>query len=275
MRFCLILLVIVATACRKDPELWKIENLNNNEVSIFGHGGMGIFSRFPMDSYESIQEAFDIGADGTEMDIQMTKDSVLVVFHHNKLEDVTSATGAVYERNWEDIRETEFKSLTLASIKLMSLDGLFKKLKNANGKIFTFECKLNAQFDKAYFNHFANRLIKHIKDNGLMDHSFIESTDTTFIRMLYTKEPKLKLFYYTGDFSSALKVASKLPLYGLTFNMNIVTANQIKEAHQKNLRVTLFDQKSEKDNLNAIQMSPDFIQTDKLEHVLKVFEKYK
>jgi hypothetical protein len=52
-----------------------------------------------------------------------------------------------------------------------------------------------------------------------------------------------------------------------------VTAAEIEEAHRMNLHFTLFNTTTEEENLKAIGMSPDYIQTDKLEHLLKVFKK--
>ena len=46
---------------------------------------MGITSQFPINTFESINSALALGADGSEVDIQMTKDSVLVLFHNRKL----------------------------------------------------------------------------------------------------------------------------------------------------------------------------------------------
>ena len=54
---------------------------------------MGIAFKYPINSYESFEPCFRIGAEGSEMDVQMTKDSVLVLFHDAKLEDGTLCKG--------------------------------------------------------------------------------------------------------------------------------------------------------------------------------------
>jgi glycerophosphoryl diester phosphodiesterase len=268
-------LVALLATCHKDTSVWNITNLNDNKVSIFGHGGLGLGNLTPMDSYESIQKALKMGADGSEMDVQMTQDSVLVLYHAVYLEDATKAKGFIYAHNWEEISNTNYKTFTPTRYKLRDIGSVFDMLSDKNGKTFTFDCKLNDIIDPNYQQHFANALIKHIKDNDIMERSHVESTDTTFLRLLYNKEKRLKLFLYVGDFKTAAENAANLPLYGFTFNFHSITAEQIKKAHQMNLRVALFDLKSKSDNLKAIQMSPDYIQTDRLEHALKIFGKYK
>ena len=83
------LLLSILFSCRKDAPLWQTDNLNNNEIGSFGHAGMGLAFRYPINSYELFEPCFRIGAKGSEMDVQMTKDSVLVLFHNTKLEDGT------------------------------------------------------------------------------------------------------------------------------------------------------------------------------------------
>ncbi len=69
-------------SCKRDVALYEIHNLNNNQISIFGHAGMGFEFEYPIDTYQSIEPVLRIGADGSEMDIQMTSDSILVLYHN-------------------------------------------------------------------------------------------------------------------------------------------------------------------------------------------------
>ncbi|MFY8185666.1 MAG: hypothetical protein ACOVLD_06325 [Bacteroidia bacterium] len=45
------LLLSILFSCRKDAPLWQTENLNNNEIGSFGHAGMGLAFRYPINSY--------------------------------------------------------------------------------------------------------------------------------------------------------------------------------------------------------------------------------
>ena len=83
---CFIFSVIIA--CHKDE--YNIVNLNGNRITALGHAGMGIGNTYPMNSYESIFKCLNLGMDGTEFDVQMTKDSVLVAYHSQDLSDETN-----------------------------------------------------------------------------------------------------------------------------------------------------------------------------------------
>jgi glycerophosphoryl diester phosphodiesterase len=264
-------------ACTKDPALWETQNLNNNQISAFGHGGMGIFFKYPMDTYESFEPCMRIGADGTEMDVQMTKDSVLVLYHHNTLKDGTLCTGLMNEKNWSEIKDCLHASPYSNSINMLTATELLDKL-DLDEATVTFDCKLHKAPDEdyhTYIKRFANALIKLTDKYSIRHKVFVESGDTNFLRILKDVDPDIKLFIYPSTFESGLTIAKNMNLYGITINNNKITRAQVKEAHNNNKFVTVWDLKSEQDNLDAIQKSIDFMQSDKLIHLLKVFGKYK
>src|SRR5215207_7222003 len=102
MRYLPILVLLVA-GCSKDPSIWKIRNLEGNRIAIFGHGGMGDKALLPMDSKSSLLECLNKGADGTEMDVRMTADGVLVLFHDEELGDMTTCSGDVRSQTLESL----------------------------------------------------------------------------------------------------------------------------------------------------------------------------
>lgn len=270
-----------SASCKKDEALWQVENLNGNKISAFGHGGMGIAFKYPIDTYESFEPCLRIGADGTEMDVQISKDSVLVLYHHQKLEDGTSCHGIVSTKNWAEMKDCLHACPYSSSVNLIPASELFDKVNNKDELIFTYDCKLYhsstlSYSDKiGYLNTYANTLIKHINKYNAIANSFIESSDTSFLRILQNKNQQLKLFYYTGNYSDGSSVSEKLKLYGLTIDHNLISKEEITAAHKNNLRITLFNMQTETHNLQAIQKSPDFMQSDKIIHLLKIFGNYK
>ena len=140
--FITIIIVLFLLSCKKDPPLFNIQNLNGDTISLFGHGGMGIGFKFPINSYESIEPCLRIGADGTEIDIQMTKDSVLVAFHNYNLNQWASCDGIINDKLWTEIDGYKFSSPYSSQIYVMSMDNLFNRINNLNTYTFTFDCKL-------------------------------------------------------------------------------------------------------------------------------------
>jgi glycerophosphoryl diester phosphodiesterase len=271
--------IFILFACKRDDALFPIENLNDNRIGIFGHGGMGNKYRFPINSYQSINEVLEVGVDGSEMDLQITKDSVLVLLHNTFLEEITKeADGLVYEKNWHELEGSKVKSLSTERVDLLRFEDLLDKLKasgkNLNSYTLTLDCKLhNGSANRdTYLRQFANSLLQAVDRFGLSETVFIESTDSTFLRQLLTRRPKLKLFIYTSQFEESLAIAKFMRLYGITMNTNLISANQVKLAHQQGQRVTLWAVENKSDNMKAIRKSPDFIQSDNPRHLQRVLK---
>ena len=50
---------------------------------------------YPINTFESIMHCINVGSDGTEIDVQITKDGVLVAYHDKELSNKTNKCGLV------------------------------------------------------------------------------------------------------------------------------------------------------------------------------------
>lgn len=269
---CFILFILFS--CKRDPALIHLDNLNGNKLSIFGHGGMGISHRLPMNSKESIGKCLEIGADGSEIDVQVTKDGIPVAFHDRDLADATGCSGQINETTWDEIKDCEYRQPLLTRPSLSRLDDLFKGIPSFREYTFTFDCKPYSNND-AYLDVYAAAITGLVRDHNLLANVLVESQDTSLLRKLRNAEPSLKLFIYPSSFEEGLKVAESMNLYGITIHHEAITKEQVSLAHSKGLFITLWGMHSEHDNLSAIQKDPDFVQPDALAHMLKIFHKYR
>ena len=201
-------------------------NLNNNEIGCFGHAGMGFYSSYSPNSWLGFESCLARGADGTEMDIHMTKDSVLIITHSSNLEESTSCSGAIKDLTWTEISDCKIKSKLFNDSKLLSLD------------------------------------------------EFIENPFVDFLQIIKDKKNDANLFLLAEDFEEGLVQVKQSNFFGLSMNTSKITAEQVEKAHSENIRVTIYGVLSEKENYAAIEKCPDYIQTDDLNYLLKVFEKY-
>jgi glycerophosphoryl diester phosphodiesterase len=265
-------------SCKRDPPLYEVHNLNGNKISAFGHGGMGIKFKFPIDCYSSISSCMEFGADGTEMDVQMTRDSILLAYHSGNLNEHTLCNGVINDKQWPEIWGCHFTSPLSADLGLSSVGDILSSLENHYDGTYTFDCKLysNNPDRAAFLDQYANAIIR-LMDAHHMDPSklFIESQDSTFLRILQHKRNDLRLFIYPSSFEEGLAIAETMGLFGITISTDKITKDQVAYAHEKGFRVTLWNAESQQDNLNAILKSPDFIQSDDIIYLLKVFGKFR
>lgn len=266
---CFIFLII---SCKKEE--FNITNLNGNRITILGHGGMGVAHTYPMNSYESILNCLNHGMDGTEIDVQMTKDSVLVAFHGYDLSDNTDLKGFVNSLNWNDIKNAHYTSTPYLDYSIISLDQLFSSIDNIQKYKFTFDCKLytynnnTSQFHETYINAVINLIEKYHIENNI----YIESQSVEFLTLFKNKESDYKFFIYPSTFESGLDIALSHGLFGITISTRDITKAQIEIAHDNNLWVAIWNTHSKSDNIEAINKNPDFIQTDNVKYLIKLLK---
>jgi len=249
---------------------FEITNLNNNTITVLGHGGMGLGSLYPMNSMESIMRCLDKGAHGTELDIQMTLDSVLVVFHHQELADKTNKEGLIHSMTWQDLKGAYYTGAPFLQFQVISLNELFGRLEDPSRFWFTLDCKLfpTTPNDSQYQKSFANAIVRLLDQFQLQEQIYIESKSVSFLSHLQSIKPSYKLFIYPSSFEAGLDIASTMGLYGITISTDNITAGQVAQAHDVGLFVALWNTNSHKKNEDAILKNPDCIQTDRLGHLL-------
>lgn len=94
------------------------------ETKIYGH--RGCMGTFPENTLLGFLQAIRQGADGIELDVQLTKDGEVVVIHDETLERTTDGTGFV-------------KDLTLQELKQYSAGVKYAHLKNYDRVIWSAE----------------------------------------------------------------------------------------------------------------------------------------
>ncbi|MFK8008095.1 MAG: glycerophosphodiester phosphodiesterase [Saprospiraceae bacterium] len=271
--FITLIVFLLFFSCGKNKvDLSQIENLNGNKITPMGHAGMGIASQFPINTFESIRSALSLGTGGVEMDIQMTKDSVLILFHDKTLEEQTDLEGMIYEKNWTEINQAIYKNPPFAEYRILSLDQLFENIEDKKEFIFSLDFKLHeSDHPENYILRHWNALIKVLDKHDMAENVFIESRRKPYLEKLQELRPDLKLFFLE-EFEKGFEYTKERNYYGMIMPTTTVTAEQIKEAHAAGLRISLFGLLTKNENLDAIEKSPDFMQTDKVKYLVKVLK---
>lgn len=105
-KFLLLLLAIVCTAnIFAQDRVSKIRNklLNRDESSVIVASHRGDWRNFPENSLEAIDNAIKMGVDIVEIDLQRTKDGVLILMHDPKIDRTTTGKGTISELTYDSI----------------------------------------------------------------------------------------------------------------------------------------------------------------------------
>jgi len=274
--FQIIILLCLIFACEKDQDIFVIDNLNGDKISVFGHRGMGVLFQYPGNSFESIEAVLNIGADGSEVDVQITQDSVLVLYHNDDLSPRTDCMGKLYDQKWAQVVNCNYDNPIYPNVKVIAADDLFSRLDNVQDYIFTFDCKLHNTTTNtaAYYRQYIYAIKTVIAKYGLWNNIFIDSDNIDFLQALKDSNVQAKLFIAGPPIANGIAIAEQMNLFGVGAGRANTTVEDVQLAHAKGLHVALWDAKTTEGNIDAMFKNPDYIQTDKPIHLLKVFEQY-
>lgn len=72
-------------------------------TQIIAHRGYN--SKYPENTMLAFREAEKVGADGIELDVQLTKDGEIVVIHDETIDRTTNGTGYIKDMTYEELRK--------------------------------------------------------------------------------------------------------------------------------------------------------------------------
>jgi len=267
----LLLLFLLLVSCEKHS--FDIYNLNNDQIQVLGHGGMGIHSLLPMNSVASVENCLDQDVAGTELDVQMTKDGVLVAFHDGDLSESTNSDGMIHNLNWSEVEGAVYSDLLLFSAhEVVSIENLLTEVGCLENKVLSFDCKLYTDVEDmdTYYEDFSNAIL-YLQEQYQLN-LYIESQSPEFLGLMKQKDPMAKLFYYPESFDEALEVVIDLELFGISISTEDINASQVEQAHDNGVWIALWNVNTRARNIEAIEKNPDIIQGDKLNHLLSLLD---
>jgi len=275
--FCLLFsaaFLLITWQCQ--PETHQIENLNGNVIGVIGHGGSGLTSLnnpYPENSYTSIVHAlFAYDADGVEVDVQLSHDQDLMLYHDLHLESSTSCTGCIFQYTAEELCNCEFhNSNTIGGEKLIRLSKITQLLRESGSKKMVFldvrafpTCDESTMKFGEYQAILAARISEAMNDKVHKELMSAESDNLILLDELKRLQPSAHLFLDCKISDEKIAIAKAHGFFGLVCYNNETSKEDISKAHSQNLRVVLFDVRSRASTIDAISKNPDFIQTDNI-----------
>ena len=77
--------------------------MDQEKTKVWAHRGASGYA--PENTLDAFRKAVEMGADGIELDVQMTKDGELVVIHDETIDRVSNGKGWLTKRIWNTQRK--------------------------------------------------------------------------------------------------------------------------------------------------------------------------
>lgn len=73
-------------------------------MKVMAHRGYS--GKYPENTMLAFQKAVEVGCDGIELDVQLTRDGVLVIIHDERIDRTTDGTGSVKDYTYEELKSS-------------------------------------------------------------------------------------------------------------------------------------------------------------------------
>lgn len=214
----------------------------------------------PENTMYAFEYALESGADYIELDVQLTADEKVVVFHDEKLDRVTNGTGKLHEYTYAELQELSAgckfkKSDEFINAEIPLLSDVFETI--GDKILYNIEIK-----DKGNTSLTTQKTVELIEKYRLENSCYITSFSYNVLKDVKKINPEIK----TGLIANSTAVTSFSRLRSidaLSLNHIFVNSATVNMAHQNGKRVFVWTVDNTSDMQNMIALGVDNIITNR------------
>lgn len=258
--------ILVTSASNSLPATYPAsQNSSFMDNQVIAHRGAWKKDDLPQNSIAALQKAISLGVAGTEFDVHLTKDNVLVVNHDNDYNGIEIATAtygellAVKLPNGENIPTAE--EYIREGMKQKGTKLIFELKTSPLGPERTEESAV-----------LAVELVKSLQAEEWIEYILFSYAGA---KKIIDLDPQAKVWYLLGDVGPAQAKADGF--YGLDYHYRIYRQNPewIKEAHALGLLVNVWTVNNPDEMRRLLDQNVQFITTDEPELLFDVLNERK
>ena len=226
-------------------------NVLSAQTKVIAHRGYWDCEGSAQNSIASLQKAQELKIYGSEFDVWMTSDGVLVVNHDDKIEGLKI----------EDTPYAQLKDLRLKNgEKLPTLEAYLQQGKKDKRTKLILELKPHSSKEKE--DKAVAAIVQMVKKAGVKKQTEYISFSLNICKEFVRLSPKTEVAYLNGDLAPQELKTLKIP--AIDYNIAVLRKNKhwIEEAHQLKMKVNVWTVNTEADMKEMIAAGVDFITTD-------------
>lgn len=241
-------------------------------TEIFAHRGYS--AKYPENTMLAFVEAEKAGADGIELDIQLTKDGEIVVIHDDKVDRTTNGTGYVKDLTLKEIQNLNAAHNHATIIKKEPVPSLREVLEWLRTN--ELQCNIEIKPSLESFRKIEEPLITMIRKYGLTERIVISSFNHYSIVYCYQLAPEIEIapLYAEGLFMPWV-YANSIKAKGM-HPKHLVAPNEIIEAALDfGMKVRPYTVNKEQDMRRLFEIGCTAFITDDPVKAIKIRKEYK
>lgn len=239
---------------------------NLETVTVTAHRGDSAHD--PDNTMSSLLGAIANKADYSELDVQETKDGVVVLTHDTNLRKSAGVNKNIWELTYAEVEKLDVGSHfspKFAGEKIPTLESIIKA---ANKKI-----KLNIEIkSNGHDKHLTDSVVKLIDDNHFVNQCVVTSFDYNVLQKVKKLDPKIKTGYII---CRNVEDVNSLNVDFFSVNQSIATPNLIKKIHKNHKAIYVWTVNDTKTMKKFIDLGVDSIITDNSKKLVNILQKRK
>ncbi|XJZ26165.1 glycerophosphodiester phosphodiesterase [Bacillota bacterium Lsc_1132] len=239
-------------------------------TKIFAHRGYS--AAFSENTMTAFLEAEKTGADGIELDVQLTKDGEVVVIHDEKVDRTTSGNGFVKDFTFKELRKLNANKKGLKKEPIPALAEVLEWLQS--NKLI---CNIELKNGKFRYEGMEEKVIGLIQSYGLLNRIIFSSFNHYSIVYCYRLAPEIETApLYAEGLYMAWVYAQSIRAKGIHPKLAAAPNEVIQNALNNNIAVRPYTVNQEEDMRRLFQINCTALITDdpvKALRIRKPFEK--
>ncbi|WP_017472249.1 glycerophosphodiester phosphodiesterase family protein [Amphibacillus jilinensis] len=222
----------------------------------------------PENSFSAFKLANQLGADGIETDVHLTKDNIPVLIHDETIDRVTSNNGYVHQYTYKDLKKLDIGSWfdpRYHGERILSLNELLEWMTTTN-LLLNLELKTN----KIAYEGIEKIVSQQIDQFNLSDRVIFSSFNKASLEMLKAINKNNKVALLTSHLNRPImKELTELKANGLHLKYRHINRRIVKTLHDNHLYIAPYTVNHPNHLRRCFQLNCDMIITDRPDLAVK------
>lgn len=246
--------------------------MDAKKIQVWAHRGASGYA--PENTLDAFQKAIDMGADGIELDVQLTKDGKVVVVHDEAIDRVSDGSGLVQDYSYEELKKFNFNKIhpECDREQIPTLEEVYRLIKPTD-LVINVEMKTS----NIFYEGMEDKVLELTERYGMIDRVIISSFNHYTVRSMKEKCPQIKTgaLYSDGTIGVVDYVADVVKADAMHPGWTkLFYPHYLEDCRRRNMAVHVWTINREEDMRKCCEMGLDAIITNYPDVAKRVVEEY-
>lgn len=244
------------------------------QVLPIAHRGASAYA--PENTISAIKKAIELGSKYIEIDVHMTKDGEVVSIHDSTIDRTSNGSGKVFDGKLSDLSKYDYGSWfsdKFINEKLPTLNEVLEL--TGKDQILIIELKYGGDD----YPEIEKKIISMIKEKNLEKSVILKSFSYKILNTFESLAPEIDRLYCTFGGTSWITLDNFLRFKSIFEGANFkylqvhkyfLSQSLVEKAHQKGIKVIVWDVHDKESMRKFKKMGVDFIESDNPDYVLNL-----